>query len=168
MQLDTLQYTVERTASDLEAVKSNIFALKKDIGVKSEKYVDLRCYLFFDTEINFLFMYYRYCLVSATSVGARQLNSLCFFDSLGYAKKIKEDLQRKLEMTQKGVMTAEEKAAVAAKVFAEEEELVKVLNRDLIRKREANYKKQQVIPLFFLAKIVLRFVVRNHQNSGDL
>ena len=35
-QLDTLQYTVERTASDLEAVKSNISALKKEIVEKHD------------------------------------------------------------------------------------------------------------------------------------
>ena len=37
LQLDTLKYTVERTASDLESMKSNVTSLKKDILAKSEK-----------------------------------------------------------------------------------------------------------------------------------
>jgi len=36
-ELDTLKYTVERTASDLEAMKSNVTSLKKDIISKNEK-----------------------------------------------------------------------------------------------------------------------------------
>jgi len=36
-QLDTLKYTVERTASDLEAMKTNVTSLKKEIGEKQEK-----------------------------------------------------------------------------------------------------------------------------------
>merc|ERR550534_1297607 len=36
-ELDTLKYTVERTASDLESMKSNVTSLKKDIIAKTEK-----------------------------------------------------------------------------------------------------------------------------------
>ena len=41
-------------------------------------------------------------------------------------------------------MSAEERAALAAKIFADEEEQVKILNNDLLNKRAIQYRKQQV------------------------
>ena len=58
--------------------------------------------------------------------------------------RIKRELTKKLEAAQKGVLSAEEKAAIAARAFAEEEEAVKILNSDLMRKRDIHYRKQQV------------------------
>ena len=53
-QLDTLQYTVERTASDLEAVKANVTSLKKEIVDKKDQWVDLLNYKFYLFAIAFI------------------------------------------------------------------------------------------------------------------
>ena len=67
--------------------------------------------------------------------------NLCSLDN---AVRVKEELEQKLEASRQGLLSAEEKAELAAQVFAEEEETVKELNKELMRKRGIHYKKQQV------------------------
>ena len=59
-------------------------------------------------------------------------------------KKAKKDLQIRLDHQQKITMTAEEKASVSEKVFAEEEQAVRELKHVISKTRDFHFRKKQV------------------------